>query len=204
MAIDHFERHFYKKDQVDWNFNLVFDGQPAVADMVRDYAKIIPHPGLYDPIPPEWLHATILRIGLTDDYTEAEMLAVAAKVQLSVAGLDLPEFSFDSWWLWSGGIVLHITPDDEFGKLYDHVLAALTAVVGPKRATHSPHGRLIPHTALVYPKTYHTEHEVMEQLLAHPIRPAKFRASHMPLIKTWSTNGHYEWEIVQEVTIGKE
>jgi|GEM_PF-1901112 2'-5' RNA ligase len=204
MAIDHFERHFYKKDQVDWNFNLIFDGQPAVADMAQEYAKIIRHPGLYDPIPVEWLHATILRIGLTDDYTESEMLAVAAKVQASVAGLDLPEFSFDSWWLWSGGIVLHITPDDEFGKLYDHVLAALEAVVGPKRATRSPHGTLIAHTSLAYPKTYRTEYEVMEQLLAQPVRPAKFRATHMPLIRTWPTNGHYEWEIVQDITIGKQ
>jgi len=202
MAIDHFERHFRKKNQIDWNFNLVFDGQPAVAEMAREYAKIIRHPGLYDPIPVEWLHATILRVGLTDDYTEAEMLAVAAKLQESLAALTLPEFYFDSWWLWSGGVVLHISPDDEFSKLYDCVIEALEQVVGTERTTHSPHGRFIAHMGLAYPKTHNKEYEIHEQLVAHPVKPAKFRAVSMPLIRQWPTNGHYEWEVVEDIKIG--
>lgn len=176
MAIDHFERGNRKPGQVKWNFNLVFDGQPAVAEMARQYAEVIKHPGLYSPIPAQWLHATILSIGSTDEYTETEMLAVATKLQASLSGLSLPEFSFDSWWLWDGNVVLHISPDDKFSMLYEHVVTALQSVVGDDRTTHSPHGSFIAHTALAYAKTHDREHEINHQLAAHPVKPATFKA----------------------------
>jgi 2'-5' RNA ligase len=203
MAIDHFQRHFRKKGQVDWNFNLVFDDQPAVAKMAQEYAKAVKHPGLYEPIPEQWLHSTILRVGLIDDYTDAEMLAVSAKLQKSLEQLSLPEFAFDSWWLWSGGVVLHISPGDEFSKLYDHVIKALELVVGAERVSYSPHGRFIPHMGLVYPKTYNKEHEIHKQLVEHPVRPVKFRVTNLSLIRQWPTGGHYEWEIVRNIPVGR-
>lgn len=121
MAQDHFEKHSYQRGKIDWNFNITFADQPEVAALAKAYAPIIRHPGLYDPIPPEWLHATILRVGTTEEYTEAEMLAVAQKVQDELAKMSFPEFAFDSWWLWGGGVALHISPDDAFGKLYEVV-----------------------------------------------------------------------------------
>lgn len=170
--------------------------------MARQYAEIIKHPGLYPPIPSQWLHATILSIGSTDDYSETEMLVVAAKLQESMGQLSLPEFSFDSWWLWDGNVVLHISPDDKFGRLYEHVVAALRSVVGDERTTHSPHGSFIAHTALAYAKTHDQEHEINQQLAANPVKPATFKATHMPLITTYPANGHWEWEVVRDITIG--
>lgn len=202
MAKDHFEKQDFKPGQVSWNFNLVFDDQPAVAKMAEEYATAIQHPGLYPPIPPQWLHATILAVGSPDDYSQAEMLEVATKLQTTLAQLVLPEFSFDSWWLWGGNVVLHVSPDDEFGKLYDHVIKALQSVVGPKRTTHSPHGNFIAHTALAYTKTHDREHEIIQQLSAYPVESAQFKATRMPLIKTYPANGHWEWEIVKDIAIG--
>jgi hypothetical protein len=202
MARDHFEKQAYKPGQVNWNFNLIFDDQSMVAYMAKQYANIIQHPGLYSPIPALWLHSTILAVGPTDGYTEAEMLEVAVKLQQSLAVISLPEFSFDSWWLWGGNVVLHISPDDEFTKLYNHVVTALSSVVGPDRTTHTPHGNFIAHTAMAYSKTHHKEHEVHEQLAAHPIKPVKFKATHLPLTRQWPTEGHYEWEVVRDIKIG--
>jgi 2'-5' RNA ligase len=203
MALDHFEKHFYKNNQIDWNFNVLFDGQPAVTAMAEQYAKIIQYPGLYKPIPPQWLHATILRVGLIDDYSEAEMLAVAAKLQQSLAELNLPQFSFDSWWLWGGNVTLHISPDDEFTKIYDHVIAALESVVGPDRTAKSPHGNFVAHTTLAYTKTHDKEQEIHAQLVASPIKPASFSTKNLSLIKQWPTAGHYEWEVIKEIPIGQ-
>jgi 2'-5' RNA ligase len=202
MATDHFERHGVQPGHVDWNFNVVFNDQPDVAQMAEEYAEIIRHPGLYPPIPSQWLHSTILAVGSTDDYTEEEMLAVAAKLQSSLAQLTLPEFVFDSWWLWSGGVVLHISPADEFTKLYDHVIEALKAVVGPERTTYSPHGKFVAHTGLAYPRTHHAEPEINRQLSSRLVKPAKFKATHMPLIRQWASGGHYEWEIVKDIIVG--
>ena len=81
MAIDHFLLRHIKDNQVDWNFNVVFEGQPAVAEMSKQYAPAIQHPGLYKPIPPQWMHATILSLGTVEDFTEQEVQAVAAKLE---------------------------------------------------------------------------------------------------------------------------
>jgi 2'-5' RNA ligase len=203
MATDHFEKHFHKPNQVDWNFNVLFNGQPDVSRMAEQYAQVLQHPGLYKPIPPQWLHSTILRVGLVDDYTEAEMLAVADKLQDKLANLKLPEFFFDSWWLWGGNVVFHISPDDQFTKVYDEVIAALEAVVGSDRTTKSPHESFIAHTSLVYSKAHNSEREIHDKLLANPVKPATFNARSVSLIKQWSTDGHYEWEVVKDISIGR-
>ena len=84
MAVDHFEKRNLLPGQIDWNFNLIFAGDQAIAKMASEYKAALTHPGLYTPVPPEWLHTTILRIGTTDEFTEAEMIAVAENVQIGV------------------------------------------------------------------------------------------------------------------------
>lgn len=203
MAKDHFEKHHYQKDRVDWNFNLLFEGQQDVARMIEEYAPLVNDPGLYNPIPTKWLHATILRVGLLQDYAEAEMLAVAAKLQDSLATLELPEFFFDSWWLWGGNVVLHISPDDEFSKIYHCVIDVLRAVVGDARVHSSPHGELVAHATLAYARTHHNERQIHQRLLENPVKPAAFKAAKLSLVKQRPTDGHYGWEVVSEIPIGR-
>lgn len=202
MAKDHFETHYYQKDRVDWNFNVLFTGKTDVARMAQDYEPLLKHSGLYDPIKPEWLHSTILRVGLVDDFTEEEMLKVVDTLIPKLASLTLPEFVFDSWWLWSGNIVLHISPDDQYGAIYDAVIESMQEVVGDERTLKSPHGHFIPHVALAYSKSHHDELEINHELSAHVIQPAAFHATTLSLIRQWPVNGHYEWEVVRELSIG--
>ncbi len=76
MAQDHFERHNHYDGVVDWNFNVVYQQEPSIVAMAQAYEPLLERPELYEPIPTEWLHATILRVGALEDYTEEEMLAV--------------------------------------------------------------------------------------------------------------------------------
>lgn len=204
MATDHFLKRRLKENQIDWNFNVIFEGQPAVEEMVRKYAPALRHPGLYDPIPAQWLHATILSMGTVEDFTEQEMLAVADKLEPLLANLNLPVFNFDSWWLWGGNMVLHISPEDEFTKIYDAVIRAAEQVVGPERTPRSPHGNFIAHTSLAYTRTHDKEQELHRQLVNHPVvTPASFKVTHLPLLRQWAHNGHYEWEIIKKIPIGQ-
>jgi 2'-5' RNA ligase len=203
MAIDHFLLRHIKDNQVDWNFNVVFEGQPAVAEMSKQYAPAIQHPGLYKPIPPQWMHATILSLGTVEDFTEQEVQAVAAKLEPILARLELPEFNFDSWWLWGGNVVLHISPEDEFTKIYDAVISALESVVGPERTVKTPHGKFIAHTSLAYTRSHDKEHELHNQLVAHPVTPVSFKVGYLPLLRQWAHDGHYEWEVIKKIPIGK-
>jgi len=202
MAIDHFQEHYYQKGRVDWNFNVVFNGQADVERMLREYAPLLDHPGLYPPIPLQWLHATVLRVGLLEDFTEQEMLTVAEALAPKLAKLQLPEFVFDSWWMWGGSVCLHITPHDQFSLIYDCVIEAMQAVVGKERTLLTPHGQFMPHSTLAYTKSHHQEREIHKKLSESLIKPAAFDVSSVALIKQKPINGRYEWEVVKDVRIG--
>jgi 2'-5' RNA ligase len=201
MAQDHFERHKHYDGVVDWNFNVVFDNQPSVVAMAQAYAPVLNRPELYGPIPTEWLHATILRVGKLDEYTEAEMLAVAEKVQAGVTSMTLPEFHFGDFVMIYGNICFRVEPESELEKLYRVVAESLESVVGAKRATETPYGHFIAHTSLAYTKSQNHEAEIEAAMKATNVEPAKFRITNMPLIKQRPTNGHYEWDIVKDITM---
>ncbi|MFZ1483728.1 MAG: 2'-5' RNA ligase family protein [Candidatus Saccharimonadales bacterium] len=201
MAQDHFKRHNHYDGVVDWNFNVVYANQPSVRAMADAYAPIITRPELYDPIPTEWLHATILRVGRLEDYTETEMLAVAAKVQDAVADLSLPEFHFGDQVMIYGNVCFRVEPGSELQKLYDIVAESLEDVVGPERATKTPYQHFIAHTSLAYTKAQNNEADIEARLSAANVESAKFKIVNMPLIKQRPVNGHYEWEIVKDIAL---
>lgn len=201
MAQDHFERHNHYDGVIDWNFNVVFASEPSIAAMAETYRPMLQKPWFYEQIPNEWLHATILRIGTVDDYTEEEMLVVANNVHARVEKLKLPEFHFGSHVIIHGNVCFKIEPAEELEKLYKAVTDSLEEVVGPERATKSPYGRFIAHMSLVYSKARENEIDTEVELSAADIKPAKFRIHHMPLIRQWPKNGHYEWDVVKDIEI---
>jgi 2'-5' RNA ligase len=202
VAKDHFEEHAAVKGRTGWAFSVLFTDQPQVAEMAQRYAEVLQHPGLYPPLPPQWLHATILAVGPTDAYTEQEMSAVADALAPKLSALPLPEFVFDSWWLWDGNVVLHITPGDKFSKIYDFVIEAMESVVGIARTPRSPNGKFLPHTAMAYTRTHASEREIHRLLVDHPIEPATFNATHLSLLKQWPDDGYWAWEVIREIGIG--
>lgn len=203
MAIDHFKKHNRHEGQVDWNFNLTFDNQESVVALAEHYKQALAHPGLYDPIPPEWLHSTILALGDESDYAEEEMLAVADILQTKLVSFELPIFHFSSWWLWGGNIVFQLSPDDKFTKIYDAVIESLKEVVGEARTTKTPHGKFIAHTALAYTRDNDDEKSLYDRLMKVPNKPTSFKATNVSLLKQWPTKGHYEWEVIKRIPIGK-
>jgi 2'-5' RNA ligase len=201
MAQDHFERHNHYDGVVDWNFNVVYRQDPSVVAMAKSYEPLIKRPELYEPIPTEWLHATILRVGPVEDYTISEMLEVAELVQERLKAIQFPEFNFGHHVLVHGNVCFRIEPESELEKLYEAVTESLEKVVGPDRATKSPYGKFIAHTSLAYTKNQDNEAEIDNMLGSANITPATFKIRHMPLIKQRPTNGHYEWEVVKDVLI---
>jgi 2'-5' RNA ligase len=204
MAKDHFETHYYQKDRVDWNFNILMGNQPDVIRMADEYKTVLTEQeDWYDPILPQWLHMTMLRVGLTDDYSETEMQQVADVLAPKLAAITLPpEFIFDSWWQW-GGVVLHISPENALKPVYDAIIEALKQVVGDDRTLSAPTGSILPHVALNYSKNHHNEVVLTEYLSEHSVKPARFTVSSLALIRQWPTDGHYEWEVVRDIPIGQ-
>lgn len=113
MAIDHFDKYRFQENRVDWNFNILFDDQPQVAELASKYASLLQYPGLHKPVPGQWLHATVLRVGFLEEFSEAEMLEVAELIEQKITKIKIPELILGQWWLWDGNPVLHITPDEQ-------------------------------------------------------------------------------------------
>ena len=203
MAIDHFEKYFYREDRVDWNFNILFPNQPNLEKLVGEYKPLLNHEGLYEPIPFQWIHSTILRVGLLEDFTEQEMLKVADCLQIKLASLHLPEFGIDSWWLSSGNVVLHISPDDVYRLIHSAVIEALHEVFSVERMLSFVERKFTPHITLAYTRTQTSELEVARSLTTKPAGElVTFEATQLSLIKQWPVNGHYEWEVVRTIPIG--
>lgn len=156
MAIDHFTKHKEQIGRTDWNFNFLFDDQPQVAELAARYAPLLKHPGLHKPVPGQWLHATLLRVGFVEDFTEAEMLAVADKLEQKLTHTKMPQLILGRrwWWLWNGGPVLGFTPSKQLLQVYGYVLESLIEVVGRDRvpAPSIPSGGRLK-TMLGYPPT---------------------------------------------------
>lgn len=229
MAIDHFEKHKSQIGRTDWNFNFLFNDQPQVAELASQYAPIIKHPGLHKPVPPKWLHGTLLRAGFLEDFTEAEMLAVADNFESKLAGVELPELILGKhWWLWNGGPVLSITPEKQLYEIFRHLITSLEEVVGQDRlpplfVPGSSRGTKIintivkaigpnrlparlqfkPHVTLAYPKTYNNHSSLSRQLKAHPIDGVPIRIHSISLIKQRIVDDYYAWKAVKNVPIGR-
>lgn len=228
MAINHFEKHKEQIGRTDWNFNFLFDGQPQVAQLAAKYAPLLQHPGLHKPVPGRWLHATLLRVGFLEDFTEDEMLAVADRLEAKLANMKMSELTLKKWWLWNGGPVLEIRPKKQLYTIYGYLLESLTEVVGRDRIpalSIPPGGRIktalahllktigrdrvplrlqfIPHVTLAYPKTYSNESGLYQQLQAKPIEGVKLRINNVSLIKQHIEDDYYAWEIVRDIPIGQ-
>ena len=202
MAIDHFIRYKAHVKRIDWNFNILFNDQPQVAELAHQYAPLLNHPGLHKPIPAEWLHATVLRVGFLEEFSQDEMLAVAEKLELQLANIKMPQLMLGQWWIWNGGPVLHITPDTELQELFDLLVDALIEVVGRQRLPEKL--QFIPHVTLAYPKTHHDELGLYKKLQSHLIDGVLMRAQSVSLIKQHIEDDYYAWEIVKDIPISQE
>ena len=201
MAIDHFIKHKWAKERTDWNFNILFNDQPQVAAYAKEYKPLLNHAGLYQPVPGKWLHATVLRAGFLEDFTEAEMLEVAKRLEPKFAEMQMPEFLLGQWWLWGGNLCVHFTPEDPLNKMFNVLVSELTAVVGKDRLPQQL--KFTPHITLAYSKTYDDEAGLFKQLEAKHVAAVPVRTKRVSLIKQHVIDNYYAGDIVKDIPLGQ-
>ncbi len=200
MAEDHFEANPWKPNEADWHFLIRLNNQSQLRTMVTRYAKIYDHPGLYPPIPFEWLHMTVLRIGSVANITDQEMNDVLEQLFPALEMIHVPELLLGPWWLWTGSVVLHVTPEEPITHLFNAVTKVMNTVVGEKAPKPD---RFIPHVTLAYARNYQQEREVHQQLCAQWIDPVPLHIDTLSLVKEKQTSPLYRWDTVTDIPIGK-
>ena len=201
MAIDHFQKHKWQVGRTDWNFNILFNGQLQVAAYAEEYMPLLNHAGLYKPVPGEWLHATVLRAGFLEDFSKAEMLELAKRLEPKFAAMQMPEFLLGQWWLYGGNPCVHFTPEDPLIEMFNALVGELTALVGKDRLPASL--KFTPHVTLAYSKTYDDEAGLFKQLEAKHIKAVPVRAKNLSLIKQHIADNYYVWDIVKDIPLGQ-
>lgn len=202
MAIDHFAKHNSAEGRGDWNFNILFDEQPQVGDYAEQFHEALNHPGLYPPIPLQWLHATVLRVGSIEDFTEAEMLEVADRLENKLATMRLPEFLLGQWWIWSGNPCVHFTPEDPLNLLFNTVTTEVIDVVGGDRVKEGL--KFTPHITLAYSKSYDDEKGLFERLQTVGAHAVPVRAKSVGLLRQYVEDHTYKWEVVRDIQVGQK
>ena len=200
MASDHFRTMPWKPDETDWHLLVQLSTQRNLRTTAERYAQVYNHSGLYPPVPSEWLHMTIARVGNVNNVSNEEMGKVMDLLRPALSKTKLPEFRLGPWWLWTGSVVLHVTPEEPIARLFDEVTGVLEAVLRERAPKLAP---FIPHVTLAYARTYHEELEVHEQLSAQWIEPVPFRITALSLVKERQTIPFYSWEVVTDILLGQ-
>lgn len=198
MAINFFKKHAWQPGEVDWHYLILFENQPKVNSMARQYIPLLNHEGLHSPIPLEWLHLTILRVGSVVDINEEEMKKVNSQIYKEAKGIVTKSVEVGPAWLWSGSVCLHVTPEEELKKLHSIVFSATHNVL--KNKAPKP-DKFIPHITLAYPKDTYAENEMRKQLQRKWIEPASFKPSELCLVKQQQTPPYYQWNIEHRIKL---
>jgi 2'-5' RNA ligase len=162
---------------------------------------LLEHPGLHPPIPPQWLHATILRIGSTNDYSEEEVQAIAKTLESRLATLKLSTFTFGPWWLRQGSVTLRIQPNDQLSHLHKQALNAVESVTGTRQTDRPIAAPFEPHVTLAYAKSHGSEDELLDRLAKQPVLPITFNLKKISLTQQWPIRGRYEWEVLKDIPL---
>lgn len=148
-----------------------------------------------------WLHATILRVGFFDDFSEDEMLTVLHRLEPTLAAMKVPKLLLGQWWIWGGNPCVHFTPDEPLNAIFKEVLSEVSAVVGTDRLAQSLN--FIPHITLAYSKTYSDKHGLFIQLQNQRIDAVPVRINRLSLIKQYVIDNYYAWDVIREIPVGQ-
>lgn len=198
MAIDFFKKHAWGPGEIDWHFLVIFDKEPGIKDFAEKYKQTLDHPGLHTPIPAEWLHMTVLRVGPTTKISDEQMDKVCELIKEQTRELDLPELSLNSPWSWSGSVCLHVNPEEEVKKLYEITANACDQILDYK--TDKP-AEFIPHVTLAYPKDTDDDEGIAKQVAQSRVEPFAFKPIELCLVKQTQTPPYYRWEVVRRLSL---
>lgn len=198
MTIDFFKKHAWQRGEVDWHFLVIFDKEPGIEEFAEKYKQPLDHPGLHTPIPAEWLHMTILRVGPITEISDEQMDKVCQLIQEQSRGLIMPELSLNSPWSWSGSVCVHVDPEDEIKKLYGITASACNQILDYE--TDTPE-KFIPHVTLAYPKDTEDDAEIVRQIEQSQIEPFTFKPTELCLVKQTQTPPYYQWEVVKRLRL---
>lgn len=189
----------------DWTSNrprllwyLTFEDAPDLHDAAAPSCEVLRASGA-DVVPPEWFHLTVTDVGYHDQLDDWAVRAARESVRETLCEVPALELTLGPLRALPGAIVLPAEPADPLRSLRDAVRRATTAVgIAPPDDLS---GSYWPHVSLCYVNDT-TDHARLREIVDEAAsRTVDVRCDRLAQVLVTRTNGHYRWEVLDEVPL---
>lgn len=183
-----------------YTWHLTMGADPAVHELVADYADLIGKLPMLDPVPTRWLHLTTQGVGFTDEVDQGDLERIVAATRTRCAGLapiavTLGPAKFDP-----EGFYLPVTPLDPLVELRDALRGAIGEVWGSGNVPESTGFR--PHVTLGYSNAAGPAEPVADAVADYPQHAVQTTVTSVSLIDLNRDHQEYQWANVAELALG--
>lgn len=153
-----------------------------------------------DVVPPAWWHLTVTDVGFDDELDERTVRSACEEVRHRLHDAAPLELRLGPLAVLPGAVVLPAAPAEPLRALRDTVRA-----VGAELGIRPPgdiDGHYWPHVSLCYVNGA-TDHERLWGAVRDaPRRTVQVRCDRLTQVRVTRAEGHYRWEVVDEVVLG--
>jgi 2'-5' RNA ligase len=180
---------------------LTFEHQPEVAASAVPAAGLLEATGA-DVIPPEWLHLTVTDVGFADEVDDWSLRAAAESVQNALRDAPVLQLSLGPVAVLPGAVVLAAQPVPDLRVLRAKVRGAMRDVGFRPPDDIEGGGEYWPHVSLCYVNSQTDHRQLSDVARRMEPRPVEVRCGRLAQVLVTRRNGHYRWEIRDEVALG--
>ncbi|MFI7104125.1 2'-5' RNA ligase family protein [Streptomyces sp. NPDC050161] len=197
---DFWETHRWPPGERRAHWHILFTDEPAVHDYARAHAPLLDHHPELNPVPIEWLHATLQSIG---PLSPAAATAVAEAARSALCETEPFEIEIGPAQAVRYGVVLALSPETAISQLFWTLRRATESVIGTKAMPPAPKV-FRPHMALAYSGAQWDHDGLSHALVAlRPPRP-RITVTRVVLVhqaQTWRDK--YHWTVIAKIPLGR-
>lgn len=181
------------KGAIYWH--ILFRDNPAVrATAKQAQARLASFRDLHM-TPGEWLHATALVVGTTDDTSDEDLDLMLVEARQRLSGIEPISVTTSRVLYHPEAIMLGFTPEGALDPIHDAVRQATLAATGRTGSITGPAGRWTPHMTI----SYSTGKQLMAPIavaLGHEVPRCDVTVSAVSLVIQWGPERLWNWQPV--------
>jgi 2'-5' RNA ligase len=182
-------------------WHMLFGDNPAVRATANEaQARLASFRDLHM-TPGEWLHATALVAGTTDDISDEDLDLMLAEAQRRLSRIQPISVTMSRVLYHPEAIMLGFTPEGALDPVHDGVQQATLAVTGRTGSVTGPAGRWTPHMTI----SYSTGKQPMAPIavaLGDEVRRCDITVRAVSLVIQWGPERMWNWQLVGTVNLG--
>ena len=187
------------KGAIYWH--MLFRDTPAVRATARNaQARLAPFRDLHM-TPEEWLHATALIAGTTDDISGEDLELMLSRAQQHLGSIQPIDVAVSRILYHPEAIMLGFTPEGALDPIHRAVRQATLAVTGRTGSVTGPAARWTPHITISY-STGRQPMAPIADALGHEVPACDITVRAVSLVIQWGPERLWNWQPVGTATLG--